>query len=65
MLAWDVAPNATSAVITTSLGAVPISVEARPSRSLARRKASPVWTTQVLSPGDLRHRERARGIVHQ
>jgi hypothetical protein len=30
VLAWDVAPNATSAVITTSLGAVPISVEAQP-----------------------------------
>ncbi|MGH8628672.1 MAG: hypothetical protein ACREYC_26525, partial [Gammaproteobacteria bacterium] len=30
VLAWDVAPNATSAVITTSLGGVPISVEAQP-----------------------------------
>jgi hypothetical protein len=30
VLAWDVTPNATSAVITTSLGAVPISVEAQP-----------------------------------
>ena len=30
VLAWDVDPTATSAVITTSLGAVPISVEARP-----------------------------------
>ena len=38
VLAWDVAPNATSAVITTSLGAVPISVEARPSQSLSLRK---------------------------
>ena len=38
VLAWDVAPDATSAVITTSLGAVPISVEARPSQSLSRRK---------------------------
>ncbi len=38
VLAWDVAPNATSAVITTSLGAVPISVEARPSGSLSLRK---------------------------
>ena len=30
VLAWDVTPSATSAVITTSLGAVPISVEAQP-----------------------------------
>ena len=30
VLAWDVVQNATSAVITTSLGAVPISVEAQP-----------------------------------
>jgi hypothetical protein len=30
VLAWDAAPNATSAVITTSLGAVPISVEVQP-----------------------------------
>jgi hypothetical protein len=30
VLAWDVVPSATSAVITTSLGAVPISVEAQP-----------------------------------
>jgi hypothetical protein len=34
VLAWDVAPNATSAVITTSLGAVPISVEAQPAGNL-------------------------------
>ncbi|MGH8594182.1 MAG: hypothetical protein ACREV3_10085 [Gammaproteobacteria bacterium] len=38
VLAWDVDANATRADIITSLGAVPISVEARPSRSLSLRK---------------------------
>ena len=38
VLAWDVAPDATRADIITSLGAVPISVEARPSQSLSLRK---------------------------
>jgi len=38
VLAWDVDPNATTAVITTSLRAIPISVEARPSGSLSLSK---------------------------
>jgi hypothetical protein len=38
VLAWDVDPNATRAVITTFLREIPISVEARPSGSLSLSK---------------------------
>ncbi|MGH9893083.1 MAG: hypothetical protein ACREA0_14045, partial [bacterium] len=57
VLAWDVAPNATSAVITTSLGAVPISVEAQPVGNLlvgnslrCRSKQCTFRATCIVSP---------------
>ena len=56
MLAWDVAPNATSAVITTSLGAVPISVEAQPVGNL-------LVGNQLRCRGGRRCTFRARCIV--
>ena len=56
VLAWDVAPNATSAVITTSLGAVPISVEAQPVGNL-------LVGNQLRCRGGRRCTFRARCIV--
>jgi len=56
VLAWDVAPNATSAVITTSLGAVPIAVEAQPVGNL-------LVGNQLRCRGGRRCTFRARCIV--
>jgi hypothetical protein len=57
VLAWDVVPNATSAVITTFLGAVPTSVEAQPVGNLlagnqirCRGKKCTFRATCLLSP---------------
>lgn len=55
VMAWDVDPNATSAVITTSLGGVPISVESRPLSDQIRcsglRCSVPVTCVIANEPG--------------
>ncbi len=55
VMAWDVDPNAASAVITTSLGGVPISVESRPLgtqvRCVSARCSVPVTCVFTNEPG--------------
>ncbi|MGQ0592173.1 MAG: hypothetical protein ACT4QB_05855 [Gammaproteobacteria bacterium] len=55
VMAWDADPNATSAVITTSLGGVPISVESRPLSDQVRcrglRCSVPVTCVFADEPG--------------
>jgi hypothetical protein len=62
VLAWDVAPNATSAVITTSLGAVPISVETQPDG--AQPDGNPLVGNQLVG-NPLRCRRKTRKCTFQ